>query len=119
MEGLLGITTGEVAIMLAIDHTATAGAISLTPAVQIKEPSGGSWIDYWTAAAAIVAQDVHLYLLTQRTDLLNGATVIVAAGKIREVISRPINGAEWRFIMKHGNANSQTYSVGGYRIFQI
>ena len=115
-EGLLGISASEVAIMLAIDHTASGGAISLTPKIQIKEPSGGTWMDYWVAAASITAQQSSIYLLLQRTDLL--VTLPVAAGNLRQVIAMPFNGAEWRFLMAHGNANSQTYSVGAYRIFQ-
>jgi len=118
-ENFLAVTPNTHALMVVIDHTASGGAISLTPKIQVKEPSGGAWVDYFVAAAALVATGHSIYLLLQRSDIVNGAAIPVAGGNLKEVLARPITGAEWRFLMMHGNANPQTYSVGAFWIYLL
>jgi len=83
--------------------TVEADTVTLTPKVEIQDPSSGDWIELFAAAAALTAVGKATYLIYP------GA--VTAGGEITEIQDLALPRT-WRFTMAVGDADSATYSVG-------
>lgn len=91
-------------LVLFIDVTARAGATTLTPSLQIKDPIGGDYITVWTAAAAINTADGSFAYLFYPSPLADAAELYTEAVDL--TIPRT-----WRVNVVHSDGSSITYSV--------
>ena len=73
---------------------------TFTPKIQTKGASG-TWIDYWTAAAAISTNSDHIYLLYPSLTL---------GGDAEEKVNLPCPFA-WRVVVTFGGTGTATVEV--------
>lgn len=92
-------------VLLIYDVTAGSATPSVTPKIQIQDPVTSTWLDYWTAAAAVTATTAT----TLRYLIYPGANETEPT-TITEAVNLPLPRS-CRLFMDHGDADSQTYSV--------
>ena len=90
-------------VIIYVDWTVEAATSTLTPKVEIQDPSSGDWIELFSAAAALTAIGKATYMIYL------GA--ISAGDGITEIQDLALPRT-WRFTMAVGDADSATYSVG-------
>lgn len=99
------IPSGRPGGILAIDTTSVTATPSVTPKIQVKDPSSGDWLTIY-AATAITATG-------KRTIYLGPGGAEAAADDIDEASEFHLPAdAELRLLMEHADTDAITYSVG-------
>jgi hypothetical protein len=91
--------------ILCVDITAVTATPSITPKLEIKDPSSDDVIKMWEAAAALTTVGKGTYYFA------SGADTSATLGDITEVVDLA-EPSVWRLTVTHADADSITYSVG-------
>ncbi len=90
-------------VYIFVDWTIEADTVTLTPKVEIQDPSSGDWIELFAAASALTAIGKATYLIYPEA--------VAAGGDITEIQDLALPRT-WRFTMAVADSDSATYSVG-------
>lgn len=99
------VNPGAKGVIVYVNVTAVSATPSVTPKLQYKIPNTSTYVDAFTAGAAITATGQYVYVLYP------GNLAIPASGTgVTQLEELPLPKT-WRWVMTHADADSITYSV--------